>query len=68
MFAYVKSGRTRLKEKLCHALFFQTLCGINYMHKECNLVHLDIKLENLVLDANYCVKVIDFAFCEAKDE
>jgi len=29
---------------------------------------MDIKLENLVVDANYRVKLIDFAFCENKNQ
>ena len=68
LFAYVKSGKTRYNKNLCHALFYQVLCGINFMHKECNLAHLDIKLENVVLDSRYLVKIIDFAFAEQKDE
>ena len=36
------------------------------MHEECNMGHLDIKLENIVLDKNYFLKLIDFAYSEPK--
>ena len=32
------------------------------------MAHLDIKLENIVIDENYLLKLIDFAYCEPKDE
>jgi serine/threonine protein kinase len=37
------------------------------MHEKKGVAHLDIKLENLVLDSNYFLKIIDFAYCESKD-
>lgn len=29
------------------------------------MAHLDIKLENIALDENYCAKFLDMAFCES---
>ena len=68
LFTYVKSGQTRMNERLCHTLFLQVLCGINFMHSECNLAHLDVKLENVVIDSDFFLKMIDFAFCEEKTQ
>jgi serine/threonine protein kinase len=62
-----KSGSTRRNESLCHALFFQILSGMDYMHRQCGLAHYDLKLENIVVDGHFGVKIIDFAYCEHKD-
>ncbi|EPY54085.1 HAL protein kinase Ppk8 [Schizosaccharomyces cryophilus OY26] len=40
-------------------LFYQLLHGIYYMHSV-GLAHRDIKLDNLMLDKNYNLKIIDF--------
>ena len=29
------------------------------------MAHLDIKLENIALDENFCIKYLDMAFCES---
>ena len=68
LFCYVKSMKTRFDSKLCRSMFHQVLSGINFMHEKCRVAHLDIKLENLVLDSSYMVKVIDFAFSEPIDK
>lgn len=67
LFAYVKSGVTRLNFKLSYTLFLQVLFGLNYMHTSCGVAHLDIKLENIVVDKKFNLKLIDFAFSEIKD-
>lgn len=66
LFAYVVEGATVGNEKLCHALFYQIINAMDYLHNECNKAHLDIKLENIVLDSHYFTKLIDFAYCEPK--
>jgi len=50
-------------EKLARTTFKQVLSAIKYLHSE-NLAHLDIKLENVLVDVNEGVKVIDFDACE----
>ena len=64
LFTYVAEGSTMENEKLCHALFFQIIHSLNFMHLECSVAHLDVKLENIVIDKNYFLKLIDFAYCE----
>lgn len=64
LFFYVKSGFTRYNEKLCRAIFAQILHGLHFMHHKCGMAHLDIKLENIVLDDKFIVKLIDFAYTD----
>ena len=35
--------------------------GIEYCHNK-NIVHRDIKLENIMIDSNLNIKIIDFGF------
>jgi serine/threonine protein kinase len=64
LFTYVAELATIGDESLCHALFLQITNIVNYMHTEKMMSHLDIKLENIVVDQHYFIKLIDFAYCE----
>ena len=48
-------------EKLCRYYFIQILQGLHHIHQQ-GLCHLDMKLENVLLDSNYDTKIIDFGF------
>lgn len=47
-----------------HALriFVQIVDVMKYLHKEMQIVHRDLKLENIMFDSNYNIKIIDFGF------
>jgi serine/threonine protein kinase len=67
LFTYIADRATVGDEPLCHALFLQIVNTLNYMHDTHKMAHLDIKLENIVVDENYFLRLIDFAYCERVD-
>jgi serine/threonine protein kinase len=69
LFSFVKKRR-KLSEKLAKFLFLQIIKGIKYIHSK-NIVHRDIKLENILIDVNNNIKICDFGIgkiLSGKDE
>ena len=58
LFSFGKKRR-KLSEKMAKFLFRQIILGIQHIHSK-NVVHRDIKLENLLIDFNNNVKICDF--------
>ena len=58
LFSFVKKRR-KLSEKTAKYLFRQIIEGIKHIHEN-NIVHRDIKLENILIDVNNNVKICDF--------
>jgi serine/threonine protein kinase len=50
---------TNLPESIARTYFHHLIEGIDYLHKN-GIAHLDLKLDNLLLGANRCIKIIDF--------
>jgi len=46
-------------EKLARTLFHQLIDAISYLHEH-NIAHLDIKVDNILIDANFNLKLTDF--------
>ena len=60
--AYIKKQTSKkLEEKEAKIIFKQIVEAIKYCHS-LNVVHRDIKLENVLIDKEKNIKVIDFAF------
>ena len=59
LFSYIKKRR-RLKENVAQFFFKQIVEGLAYIHNAKKVVHRDIKLENILLDATGNVKICDF--------
>ena len=48
-------------------IFYKCLLGLDYIHKQ-NIIHRDIKLQNLFLDDNYNIKIGDFNISSVIDK
>lgn len=57
----------RFDEQTARFYFWQLLNAVDFLHKR-NIVHRDIKLENLLIDRNLNLKLIDFAFSALVDD
>ena len=51
----------KFPEKIARFFAKQILEGLRHIHK-CNYVHLDLKLENIMLNEEYKPVIIDFGF------
>ena len=58
LFSFLKKHR-KVSEKTAKLLYKQIILGIKYMHEQ-NIVHRDIKLENILIDLNNNIKICDF--------
>jgi len=58
-FDFVVKHREEIDEKLARTYFRQLIDGIEYLH-ESGVAHLDLKPENLLLGADFNLKICDF--------
>lgn len=59
LFDYIFTVGRGLPENIARYYFHKLIDSIQYMHEN-NVVHRDLKLENLLLDSEYNLKIADF--------
>jgi serine/threonine protein kinase len=63
LFDYIVAHQ-RIEESRAKKMFQQICQGVHYCHSR-EIVHRDLKAENILLDADLNVKIIDFGFSKA---
>ena len=63
LYNYLKKGISLSNERIKKFLFKKIVEGIKNCHKA-NICHLDIKVENILLDENYNPIIVDFGYAE----
>lgn len=52
----------KFSEPVAKHYFRQLIGALYYMHTVANVAHRDVKLENILMDSNYNIKLNDFGF------
>ena len=62
LYQYLKSkAKKRISEQETKKIFRRIINGVQYLHSK-RIAHRDIKLDNIMVNENYDVKIIDFGF------
>ncbi|KAH9385213.1 polo-like kinase 1 [Nematocida major] len=56
-----------IDEKYVRVFLLQIISALDYLHRECSVVHRDMKLANLFLDDGFNIKVGDFGLAAVID-
>lgn len=60
LFEFIETPKNyNMSESTIARIFAQIVSGVDYMHSSCNIVHRDLKDENIVIDSKHNVKIID---------
>ena len=57
----------RFTEDACKFYLTEVICGIEYLHKELDVIYRDLKPENILLDKDGHIKLTDFGLAKKSD-
>ena len=63
LFDYVDSPMGAISEDVAKQLLLQMVSGLSHMN-QCGLVNRDIKLENMLVDQAFNIRIADFGFAQ----
>ena len=66
LFDFIDCDKGAFSESHAKRIFLQILAGLTYMHNK-GLVNRDIKLENMLVDENFDLKIAGFGFAMANE-
>lgn len=68
LFDFTLGIQEAMGEDLARHYFLQILSAIEYLHVDQKIVHRDIKLENILVDSNFNLKLCDFTLSKTFKE
>ena len=67
LFYYISKGNRSFTEKMAHFIFKQLVEAVEHIHRQ-GVTHRDLKIDNILFDEEYNVKISDFGFAEFIDK
>jgi serine/threonine protein kinase len=68
LFDFILGIQEPFGEDLGRHYFLQILSALEYLHIEQRIVHRDFKLENILVDSNFNLKICDFTLAKTFQE
>ena len=63
LFDYIFTIEEKFPEKIARFYFSSLMSGIDHLHQN-QIMHRDLKLENLLIDKDYVLKIADFGLAD----
>ena len=64
---YIKEQQTKIADWVAKHILAQILSALHYLHNKLNVVHRDLKLENIMVDKHMNVRLLDFGLSKINE-